>query len=96
MGYFLVAAIVILLIITTFMLMIFLPKPQCFYVPLDVCKELLIFNKDNYAKTITDELAGLETTTIYKDDVLHADMYKWPTLDMLLRTIPDLRHAELE
>lgn len=95
-NYLIIAVVIILLIVSTFMLMLFLPKPQCFYIPLDTCQELLLFDKDEYKKDVFEEVKNItETTMLYNGISINSDFHKWQTLNMLLQSIPDLSKAEL-
>lgn len=60
MGFVLIFAIVIILIIVTFLLVFFLPKPTVFFDPYDVCKELIVFM--NEYKNIEDEVKNFTFT----------------------------------
>jgi len=103
MGYIYIFAIVIILFIATFLIIIFFPKPRCYFDPYDTCKELLILSEEKQFEKIKKEIVEFEqqhtsskshvtTIKLYHNDIMHDDIKDIPNTYELLRTIPNL-HA---
>jgi hypothetical protein len=94
MSYLVTALIIVVLIVVGFILLVFLPSPQCYFDVPDICENLLLLSSPDEYKKMQDELAKVgKTTVIYKDNEV-LDNSHLVTYD-LLRTIPNLRYAAI-
>ncbi len=97
--------IVILLTIVTIMLIIFLPRPKCFYSTSTVCPELLAIACEDNLLTIRNELQDKTAIVLYdqiylSDDnkkiYLSNDVNRYTQTYNLLTTLPDVQRISIE
>jgi len=102
MDYITIGAIVIILIIITFLLVIFLPSPRCYFEPSDICKELETLKDEVVYNKIKEEFANAkisEAFVIYDANTtgpLDERCYTIPYLYDILRSIPTVKRASIE
>jgi hypothetical protein len=98
MGYILTIAIVTLLIIVTILLLIFVPKPKCYFDPIDIFAELLLLTTDECFTNIKDECSKLvfdKELTLYTNDKVSDELNNMPKTYEILTTIPNLINVKL-
>jgi hypothetical protein len=100
MSYALIASVIIILIITTVLLVIFIPRPICYYDPIDICKELLLLSEAKYFEKIKNEITTLEQSTTLNEKLFYKNMLELkfkelPDTYELFRTIPNLRSVHI-
>ena len=101
MNFIYIAFIVLLLVVTTFLLLIFVPKPTVFFDISKICKELLLFNKDKYFEDIKEEILEFEqkekpvNIKLFYNRGLDMKFKELPKTYEMFRTIPHLRSVQL-
>ena len=94
MNYLLTGICVLLLIIVTVMLVIFMPKPQCYFDPIAIHVELLLLTYDEHFTNIAEECNKLDDCILYDEQQKHNELQITKTYE-LLRTIPNVRHVHI-
>lgn len=96
MDYILTIVCVILLIVITVLLVIFMPKPKCYFDPTEVSVELLLLTNDDHFTNIAEECSKHKDMIIY--DQLEVNQQQLESISKtyeLLRTIPNVVHAHI-
>lgn len=100
MDWILITGVVIALVIITFMLLIFLPRPKQFFHIEDIDNSLKHFENEKLFKIIEQELFTGENPNftadeglfiVYKDGQLCIDETRFPYLYLSLRALPDVQ-----
>lgn len=95
MNYLLTGICVILLIIVTVMLVIFMPKPKCYFDPVETSIELLLLTNDDHFTNITDECNKIDDCVIYDEQTSYNKEIQITNTYELLRTIPNVKHVHI-
>jgi hypothetical protein len=100
-DYLLITGVVIALIVITFLLLIFMPTPNCYYSFDEIGDDLAKLSKEETFNDLVKEIDGIEYDAngirmMYQDGVLHANMNSHPKLYELLRTVPDVKRVFLK
>lgn len=98
MDYILTIVCVILLIIITVLLVIFMPKPKCYFDPTEISVELLLLTNDDHFTNIAEECSKHSDMIIYDqlDQTNQTNQIgSIPKTYELLRTIPNVRHVHI-
>ncbi len=82
LDYTKIFAIIIILVIITFLAVIFLPKPKSYYQPINLCKELLLLEKDENFNFIKKEIEEFAKNNINEKKYFELTLYE----DSLLKT----------
>lgn len=98
MGYLEIGCVVLAFIIVTILLMIFMPRPKCYF-DLDLCSELKNINNEINLDKVTEELNKVEVdkktniAMIYDNYKVEHDVSSMLTTYELLRTIPSVKRV---
>jgi hypothetical protein len=100
-DYLLITGVVIALIAITFLLLIFMPTPNCYYSFDEIGDDLAKFSNEETFNELVKEIDGIDYDAngirmLYQDGVLHANMNIHPKLYELLRTVPDVKRVFLK
>lgn len=100
MDKLIAACIILVLIIVTFLLLIFLPSPKCYFSYKDVGEELMLFELEDIFKELETELSDINYNEkgikmLYENDTLDEDFMKYPKLYELCRTVPKVKRIFL-
>lgn len=100
MGYIYTIAFLILLIIITIFLLIFTPKPKCFFNVFYTCKELLLLENDFHFNNIKEEIYNFSKNNenniiLFENNKLNNQFVYLPKTYEILRTIPNLKNIQL-
>jgi hypothetical protein len=98
MGYLIICSIILALIVTTFILLIFMPNSKCYFDFDDIGNDLAKFSyKDHFdnllneQQDITYDDNGIHM--LYQNNELHPNMDKHPKLYELLKTVPNVERV---
>lgn len=101
MNYLFVGRVVVALIAITFLLLIFMPTPNCFFSFDEIDNSMLVFCVEPVFEKLVKEIDGATydnngVRMLYQNGQLHDNMEAHPELYELLRTIPDIERAFLK
>jgi len=91
MSAVVIIAIVVLFLVATFILLIFLPKPKCFY-----STDKLPKISEQLLTDLKKDVAGVTSSVVLYNGVVNEDCNFMPTLYEQLLQIEDLSYAALE
>jgi len=97
MNIFIIGCIIIALIIITMLLLIFLPKPKCYFTLDDVGRSLELLSQPTHFQQILEEykknndLDQSNLCLLYYNNHLYPNIHKYSKLHNLIQSIPDIR-----
>jgi hypothetical protein len=98
MSLLIILGIVLSLIVVTFLLLIFMPTPKCYFDFDDIGNELAKFTEETYFDKILSECGDINydnnnVCMLYQNNKLHCNMSSHPQLYNLLKTVPDIERV---
>lgn len=99
MDYLFVGSVVVALIAITFLLLIFMPTPNCFFSFESIGESMDELNSDTFKKIVEEVHTTYDNNGVrmlYQNGQLHKNMESHPVLYDMLLTVPHLERAFLK